>query len=107
MALLTPQVVDVDGLEPVYAAADVGGDTITPRKDLVLHVQNGSAGAITVTLVRPGAQYGQPNPDVAITVDAGESRFIRVPSEFRDPDTGVISVTYSAVASVTVALLVF
>jgi len=104
MALLAPQAVDVDGLKPTFTAAVGGGDTIAPAEGLVLAVTNGDASAKTVTLVRSGSQYGQANPDVARSVPAGETWFFQIPREFADSD-GLIDVTYSAVTSVTVALL--
>lgn len=104
MALLSPQAVDVDGLKPTFTAAAGGGDTITPGEDLVLVVTNGDASAKTVTLVRPGTEYGQANPDVARSIPAGETWYFKVPREFADTD-GLIDITYSAVTSVTVALL--
>lgn len=104
MSLINPQSVPVTGVGAIYAAAAAGGDTITPAAGLVLHVKNASAAEITATLVRPGTQYGQPNPSVPISVPASGERFVRVPPEFADTD-GLIDVTYSAVASVTVAVL--
>lgn len=105
MAILSPQTVAVAGLNATYVAAAAGGDTVAPAAGLVLHVKNGDAAPNTVTLVRPGAQYGQPNPDVSITVAAGGAQFIRVPPEFADSSDQLIDVTYSAVTAVTVALL--
>jgi hypothetical protein len=104
VALLAPQIVPVTGLEATYTSASDGGDTIAPDNGLVLHVRNADASDKTVTVVRPGAQYGQANPDVAVVVTAGENRFIKIPRELADTD-GLIDVTYSAVTSVTVALL--
>lgn len=104
MALLSPQVIAVTGIKPTMTAAAGGGDTIAPADDLILMVTNGDASAKTVTLVRPGTEFGQNNPDVARSVPAGETWLIRVPREFADTD-GLIDVTYSAVTSVTVALL--
>ena len=105
MALLSPQSIPVTGIDPTYSSAAGGGDTIAAGEDLILHVINGDASDKTVTLVRPGTSYGQANPDVAVTVVAGDSKFIYVPREFADPADGLIDVTYSAVTSVTVALL--
>lgn len=104
MALIAPQPVPVTGLEAAYVAATVSGDTVRPAAGLVLHVVNANGADRTVTLVRPGLSYGVANPDVAVVVTAGESRFIAVPREFADTD-GLIDVTYSAVTGVTVALL--
>lgn len=104
MALLAPQTLDVDGLKPTFTSAAGGGDTIKAADDLMLMVANGDASAKTVTIVRPGAQFGQANPDVSRSIPAGEMYLFRVPREFRDTD-GLIDITYSAATSVTVALV--
>lgn len=106
MALLTPQVIPVTGIKPTFAAAAGGGDTISPDTGLILAVLNGGGAPITVTLVRPGSEYGQANPDVAFSVtNNATAALLAVPREFVDPTTGTIGVTYSGVTSVTVALL--
>lgn len=104
MAVLTAQPIAVTGTKPTFSSAAGGGDTFRPQKGLVLAVTNGDASAKTVTLVRPGTTFGQANPDVARSVPAGETWYLAVPREFVGTD-GYISVTYSAVTSVTVALL--
>lgn len=104
MALIAPQQIQITGTEVTYAAASGGGDTVAPGDDVFLHVKNADASDKTVTLVRPGTEFGQANPDVAVVVTAGEQRMIGPLSrEFADASTGLISVTYSAVTSVTVA----
>lgn len=106
MTLLIAQPAAVTGLNAAYTAAAGGGDTIAPAPGLVLHVKNGDAAPKTVTLVRPGTQYGQANPSVAVVIAASPgNQFIRIPPEFADPATGLVSVTYSAATLVTVALL--
>lgn len=105
MALLTAQPISVVGVKPTFAAATALGDTIRPAANQVLIVTNGDASAKTVTLVRPGAEYGQNNPDVAKIVPAGETWYLLVPPEFADPTDGLIDVTYSAVTEVAVALV--
>lgn len=105
MALLTAQTVGVTGLEATYAAASGGGDTVAPAANQILHVINGDATDHDVTIVRPGTSYGQANPDVTVTVTAGEERFITLPAEFASGDPRVISITYDGVTSVTVAVL--
>jgi hypothetical protein len=43
--------------------------------------------------------------DRAVTVTNGTFREIPVPSRYNDPSTGLASITYSAVTSVTVAAI--
>lgn len=105
MALLAEQQVGVLGITPTFVAATSGGDTIAPDDNLILAIHNADGSAHTVTLVRPGTEYGQANPDVSLAVAAGATSYMAVPREFVDPATGLIGVTYSAVTSVTVALL--
>lgn len=103
MALLTHQAPKLSGTAVTYAAASAGGDTLGRTSSGVLRVKNGGAGAITVTVVTPGnTQYGQSEPDIPVAVAAGAEVAI---GPFPDSLAveGVISVTYSAVTSVTVA----
>lgn len=108
MALLTKQTSVVYVLNPVtFAAAAGGGDTVAvqPGESVRLYVKNGDASAKTVTVVDPRTQYGQPSPDMAVVVANGNAGHteITIPPEFADPATGLVSITYSAVTSVTVA----
>lgn len=106
MALLAPQQVGITGLKPTMQAAAGGGDTIRPDDRARLHVKNGDAASKTVTIVVPGTTFGQANPDVAAVIPAGEEWDFAGFGDPRliDPTTGLVSVTYSAVTSVTVAL---
>lgn len=105
MALLTAQQIQIDGLEMTTQAAAGGGDTLEPGEDLFLEVFNGDASDKTVTVVVPGTLYGVARGDVPVVVTAGERRKIGpFPRDLADPDTGLVSITYSAVTSVTVAL---
>jgi hypothetical protein len=105
MALLTILQPSIVGTTFTAAAASGGGDTVDPTGgDVVLHYINGSGGAITVTVVRPGTEYGVANPDPTVSVGAGATKMIGpIPDEFADPDTGLVSITYSGVTSLTVA----
>lgn len=102
MALLTPQQIDIDGLEPVFAAASAGGDTVSPDDRVYVEVINGDGTDTTVTVVVPGTTYAQANPDVAVVVTAGERRKIGpFPRAIADTD-GLVDLTYSKVTSLTV-----
>lgn len=105
MAILTTQQVQITGTAATYAAASAGGDKIDPG-DHALHVKNASAAAVTVTVVTPGTVQGQPIGDVPVSVPAGGERFIGPfpKRDFAGAD-GLVDVTYSAVASVTVAVV--
>ncbi|MER7517777.1 hypothetical protein [Streptomyces sp. NPDC126499] len=108
MATLSVQTIGAAGLDPTYAAASGGGDKLKPGKGTFLHVINGGGSSITVTLVAPGTYYGSvANPDPMYTVGASGEMMIPVPaSPFANAsDSGLASVTYSGVTSVTVAAI--
>lgn len=106
MATLSTQSIDLDGMEPTYAAASAGGDKMLPSEHAFLHVKNGSGSEITVTLVTPGTYEGLAVSDQTLAVPAGEERMIRVtPERYRNSSDGLASITYSDVTTVTVAAL--
>lgn len=106
MALLTSVAATLAGTTVTYVAAAAGGDTAQYSPNTELCVRNGSGAAVTVTVVVPGnTQFGQAEPDVPVSVPAGGEKRISLVRELVDPATGYISFTYSASASVTVALV--
>jgi hypothetical protein len=112
MALLTRQNFALGGLAASYAAAAAGGDTVDNDGKVVLHVKNGGAGAINVTVAAQVASlsvegYGTlTRSDVVVSVPAGGERFIGPfpPRAFNDAN-GRAAITYDAVTSVTLAAL--
>lgn len=105
MASLSTQTLSVGGTAPTYAAAGASGDTAPVGSGLVLHVKNDSAAAVTVTLVTPGAFKGLAVADAAPSVPAGGDVFVPLDVIYRDPTTKRAAVSYSATASVNVAVL--
>lgn len=106
MAFLTPQQVTIGGLTPAFTAAGAGGDTCPPDDRVALRVKNGSGSSITVTIVAPGSTWGVaiPDPTVSVPATTGDV-LIALPPGLADPATGLVGVSYSATASVTVALV--
>lgn len=103
MATLAIQTIDNDGLTPAYVAAAAGGDKAVPGPGSYLHVKNGSAGSINVTLVTPGTVDGNlAVGDRVVAVGAGAESKIAVGNLYRDPADGLAAITYSAVTTVTV-----
>lgn len=104
MALLATQSIAPAGLADALAAAAGGGDTFRPDDGTFLRVNNGGGSPVTVTVVTPETSHGLAIADLAVVVPAGASRMIGpFPSHlFADPTTGLASVTYSGVTSVTV-----
>ena len=106
MALLTATTASLLGTTVTYAAASAGGDTMAFSANTELRIKNASGGSITATLAVPGnTEFGQAQPAVAIAVAAGAEKAIALRPGLVNNGTGVISVTYSAVTSVTVALV--
>ncbi len=95
----------LDGTAYTLTAANADGDAIMPGS--VLHVVNGSAAPITVTVVTGGTAQGYAIADHPVVIPAGGGRLIGpIPGGDIWPQTsgatrGRIHVDYSAVASVT------
>ena len=106
MAVLAVQKISQAGLGPAYGAADALGDEFANNGRTVLHVKNGSAGAINVTLdsVKPCDQGF--DHDAVVNVPAAGERIIGPfdPARFNNSN-GRVGVSYSAAAGVTVAAL--
>jgi len=113
MAALTVQNIVAPGLSPAYAAAAAGGDTISVRTDErdVVHIKNGGAGAVTVTVAAVSTSVGVPSygtlavPDMAVSIPAGEERFIGPFPHAYINSIANVSLTYSGVTTVTVAAI--
>lgn len=106
MATVSTDRIQVAGTDPTYNAASAGGDKVPAGDDTVLHVKNGSAGTITATVVTPNTVLGQAIGDIAVTVPAGEARFIGpLTASHLAASDGLVDVTWSATASVTFAAI--
>jgi hypothetical protein len=107
MAALSTQAINRSGHTPTYASAAGGGDTFTPGERVFVHVKNGDASPHSVTLVTQDSVDGLALADVTVAVAAGSEEMIGpLPARhFADPDTGLGSITYTAVTSVTIAVL--
>jgi len=103
LAVLSVQRITLAGLAPSMVAADVAGDEFGNGGRAYLHVNNGGASQITVTVdsVKP-CNYGEDH-DITVDVPAGEERLIGPfePRRFNN-SSGRVAVTYSDVTSVTV-----
>ena len=106
MTAFSAQTVPLTGVQPTYTAAATG-DTAPAGPGLVLHVVNGSASPVTVGAVTPGTVRGLALADASLVVAAGTSGFLPLDRVYRNAATGRIPLTYTATASVTVAVLQF
>lgn len=107
MALLATQTVTDAGITPAYGAASAGGDTFQPGDDVFLHVKNASGASVTVTVASQKPCNHGTTHNAAVAVPAGAERMLGpFPAErWASPASGLVSVTYSATASVTVAVV--
>jgi hypothetical protein len=106
MALLPTQVVAPTGTALNFDNAAAGGDTCATGTDVRLFVKNGSGASIVVTVVTPGTVDGDlAIADRTVTVAAGVTAAVPMTDLYRNPSTGVASITYSAVTTVTVAVV--
>lgn len=104
---ITPQTVTSSGLNPTMEAANVDGHSIPLRRGLALVVSNGSASPITVTIPTPGSIDGNAIADKTVSIANGNVRHmiaIGAQDVYRQ-STGVAHIDFSAVATVTVALV--
>lgn len=107
MALLTAQLVDPAGTQISFVAAAGGGDTFKPTNDRAkLLVNNGGGASINVTIPTPGTVGGLAVADRVVAVTNGTIKAIPLLKNlYQDPADGLIDITYSAVTSVTVAII--
>ncbi len=106
----TTEAATVVGLNPVtFSAPDATGDSLDPG--CILLVQNDSGGAITVTVQTPGDVEGLAVAENIVSVGAGAMAAINLDARtYERPvsagtDVGKVYVDYSAVASVTRAVI--
>lgn len=101
---ITPQRVEVAGTDVISEPANVDGNAVALSDRRALRVINGSAGSINVTQPTTATLEGLTIGNRVITVPAGATRYVRLSSAAAQPG-GVVNVDYSAVTSVTVAVV--
>lgn len=103
---LTVQQIVPAGLAPTYTPANVDGNSVPGRHTgRFVHVKNGSGASVTVTVPTPGTVDGNAIADRAVAIDAGADEFIGPFGPVYQQSDGSVHLDYSAVASVTVAVL--
>ncbi len=103
MATLAIQTISKAGIVPSLAAAAGGGDEFANNGETFLWVNNGGGSQITVTLVTQATLDGLAVADRAVTVNAGQQKFIGdLEKAVYNDANGRVQVTYSGVTSVTV-----
>ena len=108
MATLALQKITTGSNNPSYVAAAAGGDEFPFLPNVFFGVKNGDASPHTVTIaanttsLKTGVSAGTLTiSDIVVSVPAGGERIIGVPAAYAA--SGVVSVTYDAVTSMTVA----
>jgi hypothetical protein len=107
MAALTSQPVGMTGAAVTFTAAASGDFYIPVDGDRSwLWIKNGSGSSITLGVSVGGTTYGQNNTDISIVIGAGAERMVGpLVIDLVGSDTlGAILFSYSATASVTVAV---
>ena len=108
MAVLAVKSITTAGVAGTYGAASAGGDTVDASSGRVfLHVKNGGASSITVTITTQANTYkGLTVPDRTVTVAASADKMIGPIDPALHADINQqASIGYSAATSVTVAAL--
>lgn len=113
MALLSPVSLSANAATVVTpaTAASAGGDTVTwtPGRRLMLFVLNADATdkTVTITAQNPTKKIDGDNftvPAIAHVITPGNHAIIPITEAYADA-TNTVSITYSAVTSVTVSLM--
>ena len=110
MAALTVEDTGIgsNSLTPTFVAAGAGGVTFVNDGRIMLYVKNGDASPITVTITTPYAlRGGIAVDDPETTVPATDEEIIGPfdPTLFNAADGTGVEVNYSAVTTVTVAVI--
>lgn len=105
--VLNVQEVSLAGLGPTYSSATATeGDDFTNDGYTFLHVKNGGASPITVTITTPAKVHGVDVADITVSVPASGERMIGPfpPILFND-SAGRVHTVCSATTSVTLAAI--
>jgi hypothetical protein len=105
MALLSIQTIRPGGITPAYAAASATGDKVSlSAANTFLHVKNGGAASVTVTVTTQTNSYkGLTVPDRTVTVPAsGEQMIGPLDPSLHADITQQAAIGYSAATSVTI-----
>jgi hypothetical protein len=106
VAVLTTQTISQAGLGVTEVAAGAGGDKFTPGSSTLLQVKNASGGSINVTVDSQKTCDQGFDHNLVVAVPAGATRLIGpFPGKRFVGADKKVSVAYSAVTSVTVAVI--
>lgn len=111
MALLTPTAVPGSAATAIpFGSAQLAGDTIAYKKDrlqIIIFKKGAASADVTIAAARTSVQAGRDVAalsDLTFTLGANTSRaFVITPAYVAS--TGLVTVTYTAVSQLTVAVL--
>lgn len=93
-----------DGADITFAAVGGSGDVVPFDDRGFLEFKNTNGSTRTVTIAIPGTNHGTATPDLAVVVAATTGiEKIKMTADMVDMSTGMISISYSATADLTVA----
>lgn len=106
MATLTTQSITRAGVTPSYAAVAGGGDACEVGDDIFLQFKNTNAATCTVTLAIPSGASTYPNvvytnTAVVIPATTGDKWIGPISALYKDPTTGLCTITYSGTSTNT------
>lgn len=103
MALLAYQQIG-DGNDITFGPATITGDTVAFDDRGFLEFKNTNAATRDITFALPGTVHGVAVPDLVVPIAAttGNEK-VKVTKDMVDPADGLIHITYTADAGVTVA----
>ena len=102
--VVTVQETSRDGLTPTYVAADAtNGHEFTGSQKEVIHVKNGNASDVVMTVVTNMTQDGLAVADKTITIPAGEERICGawLKSVYHGPSASLVQFDFDIDTSVT------
>jgi len=109
MATIATQTIDEDGLDATYSAVAAGGDDFANDGRTFLHIKNGDASPMTVTVAAAVSTTEKPGfgtldkADASVIVGATDEAFLGpFPSSAFGPTPGI---AYTTDTSVTIAVL--
>lgn len=92
--------VTTSGITPTPRSANAGGDKVSP--DSLVRVINGSGSSVICTMVTPEVFDGDlAIADRTITIAAGAAKVFRASKAYRSRADQLVSLTWSAVTTVT------
>jgi hypothetical protein len=109
MATLTVQQITRVGAAPTFAACTAGGDACPVGDNIHIEVKNTGGTVCIVTLAIPAGVTPYPGTAFAaetftVPITTGDFQYGPIlPQLFMDPVTGLCTITYSQVASCTIA----